>query len=77
MKRLKLAEARRDFPSLIDEVVEKNEKIVITRHGKPVARLIPFGKPPQNDRHPLRGVSLEISADFDRPMPEMWEALKK
>ncbi len=31
--------------SLIDEVNETGEEIVITRHGKPVARLIPAKKP--------------------------------
>lgn len=37
-------EARDRFSQLLDEV-ESGETIVITRHGKPVARLVPVSSP--------------------------------
>lgn len=40
MRRIQASEAKRHFLRLLDEV-EKGETIVITRHGKPVARVQP------------------------------------
>lgn len=40
MREIGTLEARNSFSSLL-ELVEKGEEVTITRHGKPVARLIP------------------------------------
>ena len=40
MKEVGTLEARNSFSSLL-ELVERGEEITITRHGKPVARLVP------------------------------------
>lgn len=72
-------EAKNTLGSLLDRV-ERGEEIVITRHGKPVARLVP------NDR---RAGELQVQAAFDRirdrarrlkrtkPSSFEWTALKK
>ena len=44
-----IAEAKNRLPELI-RAVESGEKIVITRHGKPVAQLAP----PPAERRPVR-----------------------
>ena len=44
MKTIGASEARTHFARLL-EWVAKGEQIVITRHGTPVARLVPFAKP--------------------------------
>lgn len=44
-----LFEAKTHLSSLV-ESVEQGEEIVITRRGKPVARLMPYGKPDQEAR---------------------------
>jgi prevent-host-death family protein len=49
-------EAKNTFGNLLDRV-ERGEEIVITRHGKPVARLVP-------NAHPLE--TKQIQAAFDR-----------
>jgi prevent-host-death family protein len=36
-------EAKTHFSSLLEQV-EKGEQIIITRHGRPIARLVPIGK---------------------------------
>ena len=36
-------EAKTHLPALLERV-EKGEQITITRHGKPIARLVPVGK---------------------------------
>jgi prevent-host-death family protein len=40
MKQLQASEAKARFAELLDEV-ERGETVVITRHGKPIARLVP------------------------------------
>ena len=73
-RELSISEARKHLPELVDEVAERRTPIVITRRGKAVARLVPC--PPSledEDRHPLRGMGIWISDDFDEPMEDLWE----
>jgi len=35
----------------LDQVLEKKGEIVVTRHGKPVARILPIGSPRQRPSH--------------------------
>jgi prevent-host-death family protein len=49
-------EAKNTLGSLLDRV-EQGEEIVITRHGKPVARLVPDHATPTQD---------QVQAAFDR-----------
>jgi prevent-host-death family protein len=44
MRELGVYEAKTHLPQLLNDV-EAGETIVITRHGKPVARLSPIGTP--------------------------------
>ena len=41
MKTVSLREANKDFSKLIQEIERRGDSFVITRHGCPVARLIP------------------------------------
>ncbi len=52
------------------ERVEHGEEVVITRHGKPVAKLVPIAKR-QAPRKlgALRG-RIRIAKDFDAPLPD-------
>jgi prevent-host-death family protein len=78
MKKVNISEVRNHLPSLLDEIALSNEPIVVTRHGKPVAKILPFrrGKS-KRQRYPLRGLPIHISKDFDKPAPELWEAIGK
>ncbi len=40
MREIKASEAKAHLPSLLDDV-ERGETLVITRHGKPIARIVP------------------------------------
>lgn len=42
MRQVGVYEAKTQLPRLLDEV-ERGETITITRHGRPVARLVPLG----------------------------------
>ncbi|MFH7321514.1 type II toxin-antitoxin system Phd/YefM family antitoxin [Desulfurivibrio sp. D14AmB] len=79
MKTLSVSAARSILPSLLDDVAIRHETIVISRKGKPVARLTPI--PPDESRDesaqfPLRKVGISIADDFDEPDPGQWEALE-
>jgi prevent-host-death family protein len=78
MKKVNISEVRNQLPSLLNEIATSNEPIVVTRHGKPVAKILPFrrGKSKQQ-RYPLRGMPIRVSKDFDKPAPELWEAIEK
>ena len=60
--------AKTHFSRLIDRVLEGDE-IVIARHGRPVARLVPMEE--QTSREPgLLAGRIEIADDFDAPLPD-------
>ncbi|MEB3343253.1 type II toxin-antitoxin system Phd/YefM family antitoxin [Okeania sp.] len=78
MKHLDLDETNIDLTVIINEIAANQSEIVITRQGLPVARIIPYtisDAPTKN--YPLRGMPIKIAADFDEPMPELWDALGK
>lgn len=71
MKKFGAYEAKTKLAQLLDEVA-KGEEVTITRHGIPVAKLIPFSKPATRDlrgllkdvqkfraKHSLRGVTIK------------------
>jgi prevent-host-death family protein len=60
--------AKAQLSRLLDRAAE-GEEIVITRHGRPVARLVPAvasRRPRELGR--LRG-RIRVAADFDAPLP--------
>jgi prevent-host-death family protein len=75
MKYLNISDFRARLPALIDNLA--TEELVITRRGKPVAKLIRYtDKRAPKSRYPLRGLPLEIAKDFDESLPALWEALE-
>ena len=65
-------EAKTHLPRLIARVA-KGEAITITRHGKPVAMLVPPPEAPKVDYEELFRRSDEISSRV-KPDPEGWTA---
>ncbi|MCC7272574.1 MAG: type II toxin-antitoxin system prevent-host-death family antitoxin [Alphaproteobacteria bacterium] len=49
MRSIGAFEAKNRLAALLDEV-ERGDEIVITRHGRPVARLVPAARRPDPDR---------------------------
>jgi prevent-host-death family protein len=68
-----LYEAKTRLSRLVDRAL-RGEEVVITRHGRPVARLVP-AKP---DRGPRKlgalGGKIRIGRDFDAPLPDDLQA---
>lgn len=53
MKTVNVHKAKTELSRLLTEV-EAGEEIVIARNGTPVARMVPFDRPPQKMRTPGR-----------------------
>jgi prevent-host-death family protein len=68
--------------SVIDEVYEQHEEVIITKHGKPMARLVPLEeKKKKKDPHSIFGFARgwgEITGDIISPIdpPESWDSEK-
>lgn len=72
-RRVKASEFKATCLRLMDELAENGGEIVITKHGRPVARLTAF-----HDRPPsLFGIDegkLRITGDIMSPIDVAWEA---
>jgi antitoxin (DNA-binding transcriptional repressor) of toxin-antitoxin stability system len=75
MKDINVEEIDVPLAAIVDEAIATQSEIVITRNGVAVARIVPCQVSPLNRHYPLRGMPITIAADFDEPMPELWEAL--
>jgi prevent-host-death family protein len=57
---------------LVDQVKEAKAEYVVTRHGRPVARLVPVDAPaPASPLGAMRGTVLKYDRPFD-PIPAAW-----
>jgi prevent-host-death family protein len=61
---------------LLDKVAEDRQPLIITKHGKPVAQLVPVPAEARRDLFgALRGSGV-IVGDIISPLENEWEALK-
>jgi prevent-host-death family protein len=58
---------------LLDEVQQKHREIIITKRGKPVARLLPLATEMPDIFGRMRG-TVEILGDIVGPTGEVWNA---
>ena len=59
---------------LIDEVAETGREIVITKRGKPVARLVPYRRR-RGAPFGLHRDQIRIHGDIEAPIDVEWEAV--
>lgn len=57
---------------IMDEVNTQHRSVIITKHGKPVAKLVPMDEQPKNLFGAMRG-SVKILGDIVEPTGEIWE----
>lgn len=68
-----VSEAKAELSSLLVQA-ENGDEVIITRAGKPIARLVRFERSTQRRKLGVLKGSIWISPDFDAPDPEI-EAL--
>jgi prevent-host-death family protein len=74
--RIAIAEAKSTFAEIVRRA-EAGEEIELTRHGRPVARIVPATP---TARRPLIGAlqgRIRIAPDFDAPLPGFAEAFTR
>jgi prevent-host-death family protein len=59
---------------LMDQVQQTHEPIVITKHGKPVAQLVPVETPEQQSILGYLKGTVQVTGDIISPIDEDWEA---
>jgi prevent-host-death family protein len=72
---IKASEFKAKCLAVLDDVERTRRPIVITKHGKPVAELVPHTERKRQARGVLKG-RLEILGDIVSPIDVEWEALK-
>jgi prevent-host-death family protein len=74
MKTVSAAEFKAKCLSLMDEVERTGESVLVTKRGRPVARLAPVARPPDEIFGFLKG-RLRLVGDIEEPLDVEWEAL--
>lgn len=59
---------------LMDRVSESHESLVITKHGKPVVRVVPITEEPDKPLFGYLQGKANISGDIVSPTGDDWEA---
>jgi len=77
MKTIAAAEFKARCLKVMEDVRSKREPVMITKKGRPVAKLVPAGEPARDVFGCLAG-TLEIVGDVEAPavLPEKWNALR-
>lgn len=71
MKEIPVGKFKSECLSILGKVHEKEESYVLTKHGKPIARVIPYHKVTANN--PLKD-SIVFQKDIVEPLGEQWES---
>lgn len=74
-KVIKASEFKAKCLHLMDEINRSGGEIVITKHGKPISRLVPYRKRPKS-LFGLHKDRLEIKGDIITPLDLEWAAEK-
>ncbi|MFQ5606203.1 MAG: type II toxin-antitoxin system Phd/YefM family antitoxin [bacterium] len=75
MKTLAASKFKAQCLALIDSVAQNREPIVITKHGKPLVKVVPIDTTKDLKEKPLKGMATYIG-DIVSPIDEEWEVMK-
>lgn len=70
---MKASEFKAKCLQLMDEVAHEGSEIVITKHGKPISRLVPYRESPKSLFGAGRG-RMKIVGDIISPVDVEWDA---
>ncbi len=60
---------------LVDEVARTREPIIVTKHGKPVAKVVPIEPERPASHFGYMAGTLKITGDIISPVEEEWSAI--
>lgn len=67
------AEFKTHCLQLMDQVRQERSEVIVTKYGRPVAKLVPYEEEPVSPFGWLRG-TVTIHGDIIGPTGEVWEA---
>ena len=70
---IKASEFKARCLKLMDEVNETGEEIIVTKNGRPTARLVPY-RPTSGTWFGADRDIIQILGDLDEPLDAVWEA---
>ena len=70
---IKASEFKAKCLKLMDEVAETGDELIVSKNGRPVARLVPYRRKPKSLFGIDRG-KIEILGDIVEPLDIEWEA---
>ena len=73
MESVNIYAAKTRFSELVDKAAA-GQDVVISRHGKPVARLTRLAEPAVRVRFGVLKGKVKLSPDFDAPLPDEAQA---
>ena len=73
MKTIPVGKFKTHCLSLLKEVTRTHEPLVLTKYGKPVARVVPFSVPSNSGENPLKH-SVVFEKDIIAPIDVEWES---
>jgi prevent-host-death family protein len=71
---IKAGEFKAKCLELMDWVAEGHEEIIITKRGRPVAKLVPVSALPKKELFGYMKGTFEITGDIITPIDVKWEA---
>jgi len=73
MKTIPAAVFKAKCLTLMDDVRSTKRPLLITKRGKPVAKLVPVDEPKDDFIGRLKGI-FELAPDLEKDPPEPWES---
>jgi prevent-host-death family protein len=61
---------------LMDQVQQSREVIIITKHGKPVAKLVPIEEISSQSILGFLKDSVQVTGDIVSPLDDLWEVMQ-
>ena len=75
-KQMSAAEFKAKCLDVLDQVAEHRESVVVTKRGKPVARVVPIVNRPKTLWGAMKG-EIDIRGDIVGPLDVAWKAMRR
>jgi prevent-host-death family protein len=73
MKKIAAAQFKAQCLTLMEDVHSTRQPLLITKRGKPMAKLVPADEPKDDFMGRLKGV-FEVAGNLEDDQPEPWES---
>jgi len=71
------SQAKTHLLELLKDIDDKQETVIITKRGRPIARLVPIEAQPTRDIFGFMKGTGQILGDVVGPEPDLWEAMSE